>query len=174
LLRAAPSPFNAAQECVWATGLLRYQAARQATSEILANILVVAAGLIFYQQLTPGGLGLGTQVAQHWHLAEQTQQFWAGASLGGLWYGAFPPHTPTWITVAGALAALCLIALVSAMAGFITDPIQYRLGWHQRRLRRMVAAIHRGCVRTADNQYLPSEPWLARLFDALDWLRLGG
>lgn len=174
LLQTELPAMNPDQQRFWETGLTRYQAARQATSEILANMIVLVIGLGVFAQLTPGGLGLGRELAQHWYTADQVQQFWAGPTLGGVWVSVFPPDTPLWLTMTCVIGAICMIALTSATAGFITDPMQFRLGWHQRRLHRMVAALHRSFVSRADNRYQPTEPWLARLFDALDWLRLGG
>lgn len=172
LLRERP-PLNSAQQRVWNICLLRYQASRQATAEILANLVVLTLGGMLFTQFTPGGLGLGREVAQQWHFASAVDHFWAGQTLGRIWFSVFPPDTPMVLSVVCIMGALCIIALVSAAAGFMTDPLQYLLGWHQKRLQRLVGALHQACAKTADNSYQPSEPWLARLFDVLDWLRLG-
>ena len=152
--------------------LMRYQAARNAMADISANLVVLATGAILFGQFTPGGLSLGqlsgTALNQHWSI----EQFWAGPTLGSVWYGWFPPDTPLWLMLLAVGLTLSMIALTAALSGLIMDPLQKLCGWHEKRLQRLVRAIHADLAAQPNRAYQPHEPFWARMFDALDWLRL--
>lgn len=164
---------DAARAAQWRQLLRRYQAQRQATSEILANLMVLGLGWLVFSSFTPGGLGLGVLASDAVHKTTQAQQFWAGPWLGDFWYTLLPPATPFVWRALGVGLALCGIAVTAACAGFVTDPLLYGLRWHQRRLRALTQALYASAERKSGG-FQPKAPYWARIFDALDWLRLGG
>ncbi len=170
--RERVSALTAEQQHRVELNLMRYQAARNGMADISANLVVLAAGMLLFGQFTPGGLSLGqlssAALNQHWLI----EQFWAGQTLGRLWYGWFPPATPMWLTLLAISLTLTMIALTSALSGLIMDPVQNISGWHEKRLRHLVRALQRDLSAQPNRAYQPHEPFWARMFDALDWLRL--
>lgn len=150
-----------------------YIAARNATSEIVANLLVLLSGAMLFHSFTPGGMGWGKQAAQVLTAQWAASHSWAGEWLGGIWYGWFPPDTPLWLTLACIGGALTFIAVTAALSGLVADPLQNIMGLQQRRLRRMLVSLRHALADEHHPQWRPPEPFLARLFDGLDWLRFG-
>jgi hypothetical protein len=70
---------------------------------------------------------------------------------------------------AGATAGLVgLGAVVVAFAGVLADPVQLRLGLHQRRLRRLIDAMERDFFADQGPGFEAREHYLARVFDLAD------
>ncbi len=169
-----PDQVTPEQQQLIRQALDRYVAARNATAEITANLLVLISGVLLFHTFTPGGMGWGQQAAQVLNQQWKISHSWAGEWLGGLWYSWFPPQTPIWLTAACIAGALCFIAITAALSGIVADPVQNLLGLQQRRLRRMLANLRRALRDGNSAPWRPPEPFLARLFDGLDWLRFGG
>jgi hypothetical protein len=91
-----------------------------------------------------------------------------GAGFGTLWYGLFPvvPSTALLFSLSGVLLAIG--SVLSAFAGIVADPVQRRLGLHQRRLRRMVDAMERQLLDPAAPGYAVRDRYVARLLDVCD------
>lgn len=167
-----PRATSETERRVTALAMDRYLAARSATAEVTANVVVLAAGLLAFRHLTPGGLGLGRQTSDAIMLEWASREFWAGQALGALWYRWFPPDTPLWLTAACIAMALALIAVAAALSGIVADPLQQAAGLHCRRLRRLCDVLERDLRAAQARGYRPPEPFWARLFDVMDWLRL--
>jgi hypothetical protein len=91
--------------------------------------------------------------------------------LGGLWYGVFPAAvSPALIGgVTGGLLAVSSVA--AAFAGILADPVQRRLGLHQRRLRRLIDALERQWeTGRAESGFTARDQYVARLLDLFDLL----
>ncbi|MEN8719358.1 MAG: DUF6635 family protein [Oceanococcaceae bacterium] len=153
--------------------LRRYFAARNALGEITANLVVLGSGVWLFHSLTPGGLGWGFEMAQSVHREVRIQQFWAGETLGHWWFGWFEPRAPLLLSSASIAIALLGIAVTAALAGRWLDPLQYHCGWQQRRMRRLIRHMAREMEGANARSWAPAEPFLARIFDVLDWLRFG-
>jgi hypothetical protein len=142
-----------------------YAGARAAVADMTTALGTLCAGAILFQALTPGMISVAPAVATA--IAEDTAiaDFPLGGTLGGLWYGFFPPDASLWLS-GGALAGLMMIAaLVSAFAGLIADPLQVALGIHRRRLLRLVDAIEATVAGPAASGFAAREHYLARLID---------
>src|SRR3954469_6574584 len=111
-----------------------YAGTRAAAAEITTSLLTVGAGAFAVKQVTPGVMSLGPALAAALTQNAAVASFPLGASAGSLWYGLFPiAASPLLVSgVTGGLLALTSVA--SAFAGIIADPVQKRLGLHQRRL----------------------------------------
>lgn len=166
------STLDTSQQRIVALNLMRYQAARNAMADISANLAVLVSGMLLFRQFTPGGLSLGQHtgdaLTQHWAISH----FWAGESFGRLWYSWFPVDTPLWLSLTAIALVMVMIALTAALSGLLMDPVQHALGWHRRRLNRLLNAIDKDLQTQQAQHYQPREPFWARAFDALDWLRL--
>ena len=150
--------------------LTEYAGTRAAASEIATGLVTLGAGALTVNKLTPGIATLGPSLAAL--LAQQAAiaSFPLGSGLGGVWYGVFPA-APTGAMVFGLTGGLMLGATVfAAFAGVITDPIQRRLGLHQRRLHRMLDALERQMLDGDAAGFTVRDHYVARLLDVFDWL----
>ena len=150
----------------------RYGEARLAVADLAASLVSVGIGAAAFRQWTPGALSLGPVAAQA--LAQQAAiaGFPLGTTAGGLWYGFFPAKASVAAT-AGFIGALVLLpAMLTAFAGVVADPVQARLGLHDRRLFRLLDALEACLLDEAGPGFNPREPWVARLLDLVDLLNL--
>jgi hypothetical protein len=147
-----------------------YAATRAAAAEITTSLLTLSTGALATKQLTPGAVSLGPALAGM--LAQQTAiaSFPLGTGLGGVWYGLFPV-APSAVLVAGLTGGLMLAASgAAAFAGIVSDPVQRRLGLHERRLRRMLAALESQMLDPAAPAFAVHDHYVARLLDLFDLL----
>jgi hypothetical protein len=124
-----------------------YLNARTATGELAGALITLTTGGIVLHQVTPGMIALGPALAR----AVSAQM---AGSLTAL------------LTGGGVLAAS---AVVAAFSGVVTDPLQRRLGLHQRRLIRLLDALEAGFLG-ADAKLAVREQYAVRLLDMLDAL----
>jgi len=147
-----------------------YAASRAAAAEITTSLLAVSSGAVVLKQLTPGAITLGPALAAG--LAQQSAiaAFPFGAGLGALWYSVYPV-VPPGLLVAGLTGGLMAGAsAVAAFAGLAMDPLQRRLGLHQRRLSRLLDALERQMLDPAAPAFAAHDHYLARLIDLFDLL----
>ena len=124
-----------------------YLNARTATGELTGALITLAAGGALLNQVTPGMIALGPAVARavSSHVTGTATAMFAGGSV------------------------LAASAAIAAFSGIITDPLQRRLGLHQRRLRRLLNSLEAGFLG-ADPRLAIREQYAARLLDMLDAL----
>jgi hypothetical protein len=148
-----------------------YTGTRAAAAEITTALITVGAGAVAVKQATPGAMTLGPALAAALTQHAAVASFPLGAGLGSLWYGAFPAAvSPALISgVTGGLLAVSSVA--AAFAGIVADPVQRRLGLHQRRLLRLVDALERQWEsERQDVGFVARDPYVARLLDLFDLL----
>ena len=149
-----------------------YTGSRSAASELTTAAVSVAIGATAFKQLTPGVVSLGPALATAAAQQAAIASFPLGAGLGSLWYGVFPV-TPSPLATIGVSVALALaFSLLSAFAGVVADPVQRRLRIHQRRLRRLVAAIERNLAGDGPERFVVRDHYVARILDVADLLRV--
>ncbi len=68
---------------------------------------------------------------------------------------------------------MMLLAAVAALSGIMTDPVQARMGLHQRRLRKMLDHLERDFINRTRNGFRPKDQFVARILDAFDMIRSG-
>jgi hypothetical protein len=147
-----------------------YGDTRAAAAEIAAALMLLGAGAVGVHQVTPGAATLGSALAATMAQQAAIASFPLGSTLGGLWYGAFPAAASPAL-VAGLTGGVAMgAAVLSAFAGVVTDPLQRRVGLHQRRLERFVDALERQWVDGSDETYVVRDHYAARLLDFLDLL----
>ena len=149
-----------------------YLGSRTATAEIATGFLAAGFGALAVKQATPGLVTLSSAIAGA--IAQQTAiaAFPLGASLGGLWYGLFPATAGTGLLVATTGGVFLGGALLAALSGIVTDPLQRRLGLHRRRLLRLLRALE-GILSAETGQSLTIyDHYVARLADIFDILVL--
>jgi hypothetical protein len=153
-----------------ARALETYGASRAAAAEIATGLLTLSTGALALNKLTPGAVTLGPALAGAVAQQSAISAFPLGAGLGSLWYGAFPA-VPSAALVAGLTGGVLLgAATAAAFAGLVTDPVQRRLGLHQRRLQRLINALERQTADPSAPAFAVHDGYVARVLDLFDWL----
>jgi hypothetical protein len=153
-----------------AEAMSSYAATRAAAAEITTSLLTLSSGAMALKQLTPGAVTLGPALAALMAQQAAIASFPLGASLGGLWYAMFPAAPSVLLVTSLTGGLMAGAACLAAFAGVIADPIQRRLGLHERRLRRMLDALERQMLDPAAPAYAVHDHYVARLLDLLDLL----
>jgi hypothetical protein len=150
--------------------LKEYGTSRTAIADLSGNILMLASGYLAFQKATPGALSGGTALATV--VAQQiaiSNSWWP--VFYSFWYSLFPV-TPSFGLIAASTGILMAgLAVLTTFSGIVADPIQARLGIHQKRLRKLVAALETELRGETKSDYKLREIYLARIFDFLDILR---
>lgn len=165
-LRSRDPAFRAQLEQAMTT----YTATRAAAAEITTSLVTLGSGALTVKQLTPGVVTLAPTLAGV--LAQQAAiaSFPLGTGLGGVWYGLFPA-APSLALTAGLTGGMVLAASsLTAFAGILADPLQRRLGLHQRRLLRMLDALERQLRDPGSPAFAVRDHYVARLMDLFDLL----
>jgi|SRR5580658_1474799 hypothetical protein len=148
--------------------LARYAASRPAAAELSVALVAVGTGALAFEKLTPGALTLGPVLAGSLAQSAAIAGFPLGASLGALWYGAFPVTAP-WALTAGVTGGLMAgAAIFAGFAGLVADPMQRRLGLHERRLHRLLDALERQWQAPDGPGLTLRDHYVARLVDLFD------
>lgn len=152
------------------TSVASYAETRAAAAEITTGLLTLSSGAVTLQKLTPGAVTLGPALATALAQQAAVASFPLGSGLGGVWYGMFPA-APSAGLVLGLTGGLMLtVAAAAAFAGLVADPVQYGLGLHQRRLRRMLDALERQMREPGAPGFAARDRYVARLMDVFDML----
>lgn len=149
-----------------------YGSSRTAVSEIAGNIITLASSYIAFQKALPGVLTSGSAVAAV--IAEKIaiSKFWLGSTLGSWYYSLFPVSASTGLIIATTGAIAAGLGLITTFTGIVTDPIQAKLGLHQKRLNRLLDALADEMDGTGRARLNIKEIYIARVFDILDLLLL--
>ena len=148
--------------------LEEYTGARAAAAEITTALLSLSTGAMTLGKLTPGVVSFGPALASMMTQQAAVSSFPLGAGLGSIWYGLFP-SVPSPLLLFGLSSGLLTAgATLAAFAGIVADPVQRRLGLHQRRLRRMIDAMERQMLDPAALGYAARDQYVARLLDIFD------
>lgn len=148
--------------------LTEYTRTRAAATEITTALLSLSAGALAMRKLTPGALSLGPTLANA--IAQQTaiMSFPMGGALGSVWYSLFPVAPSAMLVTALTGGLLAASTVAAAFAGVVADPVQRKLGLHQRRLRRMLGALERQTHDPAAPGFVVHDHYVARLMDLFD------
>ena len=168
-LRAQGDPAGAeAQARRLARLLSAYAGTRSAVAEIATALVLLLVGALVFRALTPGMISMAPNLAGVVAHGAAVADFPLGQTLGGVWYGVFPVGVPPWLTAAAVVALMMLGAVMAAFAGILADPLQARLGIHQRRLKRLIAAMASEIEGAQGRGFAAHEHALARVVDAWD------
>lgn len=169
LLRNRASPAEADALGRRITGALgEYASTRSAVAEMTTACCALAVGAVVFHALTPGMVSMAPGIADAFAKGAAIAGFPLGRTLGGVWYGMFPPGaSPALI----GLTVACLVmigSVVAAFAGVIADPVQTRLGIHRRRLARLIDTIEDELAGPGNRPFVAREHFYARLMDLWD------
>ena len=151
--------------------LTEYARSRTAAAELAGNIITLSAGAGMFGKMTPGAMtvggGLAAAIAQHTAISN----FILGPTLGSLYYSVFPASASLGIVIASTGAVMAVLAVLTLFSGVITDPIQYKLGLHQKRLNKLIDCLDRELRGAGDSQLKSRDHYIARIFDLLDLIK---
>lgn len=148
--------------------LSAYTGSRVAAADLTNALLATATGALTFHQLTPGAMSLGPLLAQALSAKLAIGTFPLGAGLGSLFFGAFPATAPAMFTAGVTAGLVGLGALLATFSGVLTDPLQRRLGLHQRRLLRLIDALEHELIEEKSGRFQVRDHYAARLLDLLD------
>jgi len=145
--------------------------ARTAAADLATSIITLATGYAAFHQATPGAVAGGSALAgavAH-HLA--VSSFWLGPTLGSWYYSVFPVTASTGLIVASTGAVMAALAVVSTLAGVITDPLLAVTGVHRRRLEKFIDRLGNELRGEGESKLKIHDQYVARVFDLLDLLK---
>lgn len=150
--------------------LHEYASSRTAAAELAGNIISLSSSYLAFHKAMPGALSSSSATAAL--IAEKIAiaKFWLGSTLGSWYYGLFPVAASTGLVIATAGAIMTGLALITTFTGIITDPLQAKLGLHQKRLYKFIDALGDEMSGDTQTQYNIKEQYLSRVFDILDLL----
>lgn len=154
-----------------AEAMASYTSTRVAAGDLANAMIAAGVGALAFKQLTPGAISLGPLLAQT--LVHQTAvaSFPLGAGIGGLWYGVVPTAATAGFVVGVTGGLLAVASVLTAFSGALTDPVQKRLGLHQRRLNLLIDSLDAELTGLGDSRYAVRDHYAARVFDIVDLLR---
>jgi hypothetical protein len=148
--------------------LAEYSGTRSALAEFTTALVMLVTGAVVFQSLTPGAISMAPGVAEQVARTTALADFPLGSTLGAAWYGVFPVGPSPGLMLATVAGLVLLGALLATFAGVIADPVQVRLGIHQRRLVRLMATIDAEIRHMPERPFVAREHFLARVFDLWD------
>lgn len=145
-----------------------YAGVRAAIAEITTSLAVLGAGAAAFQKITPGMISLGPPVAAAFVQSAAIAAFPLGTGAGSLWYWLFPAEVSTLLAISTTAGLIATGAVAAAFAGVIADPVQVRLGLHQRRLHRLIGALESEFIDGRAAGFAAREHYVARVIDFTD------
>lgn len=144
---------------------------RTASADITNTLFSTAAGAMLFKKFTPGGFGIGLLLAAYWAKTSATHSFFLGPTAGAWYYSVFTPEAGLTDQVIAIGFTMIVLAVFASFSGLVTDPIQSRLGLHQRRLRRMLNQLQQDLIHKSSSRYKPLDPYIARILELLDTVK---
>jgi putative flippase GtrA len=153
-----------------ADNLLVYTDSRKSAAELSSALIAMASGYVTNKSLSFGALGLGTAFATTLANASAASSFILGNTLGTAYYSIFSVTASKASIVAATGGIAMLLGVVSSYSGMITDPLQKQLGWHQKKLHRLVDSVEQQLTSNNANALQLKDGYVARVLDLADVL----
>jgi hypothetical protein len=147
-----------------------YANSRAAAADIAVTLVSAAAGFALLHKVTPGLASLSAGIAQSLAHSLAVNSYWAGPWAGKLYYTLAGVSVTPLFTVGTLAGILVPAALVATFSGIVTDPIQLKLGLHDRRLNALLDNLELTLLGEAGTSISVKEHYIARIFDVMDWL----
>lgn len=151
-----------------------YGATRTGSADLAGNAALLITSKLAMGQAVFGAIGAGAALSVVVARWMAVSDFWLGSTIGSFYYGIVPVEVSTTVLLSVTLAVAVVLALISTFIGIVTDPLQVALGLHQRRLRKLIAAVGADLQGDDASAFRLREKYAGRLFDALDVMALAG
>jgi hypothetical protein len=152
--------------------IFEYTDSRKAASELSSTLIGTATGYLTSKSLNFGAIGLGQSLAASaaYHSAVSTFAF--GNTLGAAFYSVVPVSASTGAVILSTGGIAAVLGTVSAFAGVIADPIQHKLGLHEKKLNKLVDALESQFKSNEQSSLDIKDGYAARVLDVLDFLTM--
>jgi hypothetical protein len=113
---------------------------RATTTDLVASVLPLAVGYSFFKEPIYSASDLGSRAAHLFARREAEKSFFLGSDFGSAFYDIFPAAvapTDDQVAVATGLAIVG-ISILAWFTSVLSDPLQYKLGVHKRKLYKML------------------------------------
>lgn len=154
--------------------LREYGATRTGSSDLSSNAVLLITSKIAIGEAAFGTLSAGTSVSAIVAHSIAVSNFWLGSTVGSYYYAVAPVAVTMRLLMAMTAIVAVVLAIVSTFIGIVTDPIQARLGLHQKRLRKLVHAIRDDLQGSKGANFALREKYIGRIFDVIDILSTVG
>ncbi len=154
--------------------LAEYGSTRTGASELASNTVLLVTSKLAFGKVFFGALSAGVALSVSAAQSIAASNFWLGSTIGSYYYAIMPVEASWQLIVAMTALVAIALALASTFIGIITDPVQSKLGFHQRRLRKLVSAVEKDLISNSEGEFHLREKYCARVFDivgVLDALR---
>lgn len=152
--------------------LTTYEGTRVSAADFSNALISAGVGAAAFKQLTPGMMSLGPVAAHAIVQSAAVSSFPLGAGLGGVWYGLFPAAAPAAMTIGMTGGLMAFAAVLAAFSGVVTDPVQRKLGLHQRRLRKLIDCLETELGGEGESRFTVRDHYVARLLDVFEGLNV--
>lgn len=149
-----------------------YAHSRTAAADIAVTLASAATGFVLLHKVTPGLASLSTAIAQSLAQSVAAHTFWAGPWAGRLYYGVAGASATPLLSIGTFTTVLIPAALVATFSGIATDPIQLKLGMHDKRLNALLDNLEKVLLGEEGVEISVKEHYIARILDVLDWLAI--
>lgn len=152
--------------------IYEYTDSRKAASELSSTLIGTATGYLTSKTLNFGAVGLGQSLAATAAYHSAVSSFALGNTLGAAFYSVVPVSASTSAVVLSTGGVAAVLGAVSAFAGVIADPIQNKLGLHEKKLHKLVDALERQLKSNEQTSLDIKDGYAARVLDVLDFLTM--
>ncbi|NOZ62741.1 MAG: hypothetical protein GXO74_13800 [Calditrichaeota bacterium] len=151
--------------------LREYSTSRTAAADLAGTLITLSLGAAAFKKMTPGAMAAGSSLAAAIAQHAAVSNFFLGSTLGSVYYSIFPVSASLGLIAATTGSIMAAMAIVTSFAGIITDPLQAKLGIHQRRLRKFILMLKPILQGKSESKYEIRDRYVARVFDMLDVIK---
>lgn len=150
--------------------LAEYGATRTGSADLSSNAALLITSKLATGQASFGTLSAGAAASAAVAKSIAVSNFWLGSTIGLYYYALVPVAVSVRLLIAVTALVAVVLALVSTFVGVLTDPLQAKLGLHQKRLKRLITAIKNDLCSQGRSDFQLREKYIGRLFDVVDIL----
>lgn len=154
--------------------LAEYGATRTGSADLASNAALLITSKAAMGQASFGALSAGTAVSAVIANSVAVSNFWLGSAIGAYYYALVPVAVSVRLLIAVTAVIAVVLALLSTFIGILTDPIQTKLGLHQKRLRKLINSVRNDLQGRSGSNFELREKYSGRLFDVVDVLTTVG
>lgn len=144
---------------------------RTTASDLAGSVVSIASGATVGNQFTPGALSSGTLFANTIAQKVAISNCFFGKTIGSLWYGLFPTSASLGLLATTIGSFIIGLSIVSAFAGIIIDPIQAKLGIHEKRLKKLIKKTEAELIKGGGSELQFKDIYIKYMFDIVDFFR---
>lgn len=153
-----------------ADNLTAYVDSRKAAAELSAAMISMATGYVANKSINFGAMGLGNALAASIAHSAAASNFILGNTLGSLYYSVFSATASKTTLVLSTGGVAIVLGMVSSYTGVLTDPLQKSLGWHQKKLHKLIDGLELQFLSDSSESIQFKDGYVARVLDIADAL----